>query len=109
MMRRLFMLLRDLFDVDTSCVAERLEPAMKDYPLRIWTCLGCYAASWGHHDPSIFVISLAADNGVCVPPGAHVKHGYARLGFDPFDKNGRVISNAKGAGRGVRPITECRW
>jgi hypothetical protein len=71
------------------------------FPLAIWTWEGVYAASWGHHDPMIFLAALELDHGI---KGAFALQGFARVGFD--GEGGRCIYNVRGPGRGVRPITE---
>ena len=80
----------------------------KPYPLDIWTCEGCYAASWGHHDPLTFLAALASEYRIYVPVGTRVWRGYARLGFDGAEGK-RCVYHTAGPGRGVRPITEAEW
>ncbi len=81
----------------------------KKYPLSIWTYLGCYAASWGHHQAVDFLYALAVDHGLTLPSEIRVVHGYARLGFSAEGPRAREIYNVSGPGRGVRPITEVEW
>ncbi len=80
----------------------------KVYPLDIWTWRSCYAASWGHHDFTIFLNALHADWDIRPPISRSISHAYARLGFDT-EGEGRMVCYAKGPGRGVRPITEVEW
>ena len=85
------------------------QTSAKHYPLNIWTWDGCYAASWGHHDPLVFLAALASEYHMHVPAGTPVHHRFARLGFDGTYGGERWVYHVAGPGRGVRPITEAEW